>query len=256
MVTQTSLVDPVVRNKLLAALPDDERERVIRDLTPVFLPLGEILYESGAQLTKVYFPTSAIVSLSYVMVDGAPAEIAVIGNEGVAGVALFLADASTPSRAVVCSAGWAYSLAGPLLKQEFARGGALLVLLLNYTQALIAQIAQTAACNRHHSIDQQLCRWLLLRLDHMGTDELTMTQEAVAEMVGVPSANVVEALGQLRTAGLLHDRDGRVTVVDRAGLEARACECYGVVKQESERLFHRAVSSAKAAPADLSLVAS
>jgi CRP-like cAMP-binding protein len=256
MVTQKSLVDPAMQNKLLAALPDDERERVIRDLTRVFLPLGEILYEPGARGRQVYFPTSALVSLSYIMADGASVEAAVIGNDGVAGIALFLADASTPYRAVVRSAGWAYSLAGPQLKQELALGGAMLQLLLNYTQALIAQIMQTAACNRHHSIDQQLCRWLLLRLDRMGADELSMTQEAIAEMVGVPPASVVEALGQLRTAGMLHDRDGHVTVVDRAGLEARACECYGVVKQESERLFHRAASSVKAAPADLSLVAS
>jgi CRP-like cAMP-binding protein len=238
----TPAVGPAVQNKLLAAIPGNERERVLRKLTPVFLSFGETLYESGAQLNQVYFPTSAIVSLSYVMANGTCAEIAVVGNEGVVGVALFMGDATTPGRAVVHGAGWAYSLTGALLKQEFTRGGAILQLLLRYTQALLAQMTQTVVCDRHHSLDQRLCRWLLLRLDRMETDELTMTQEAVVDMAGVRREEVIAALGSLRSAGLLHYSQSHITVVDRAGLEARSCECYGVVKSESERLFYSAAA--------------
>jgi CRP-like cAMP-binding protein len=238
----TPAVGPAVQNKLLAAIPGNERERVLRKLTPVFLSFGETLYESGAQLNQVYFPTSAIVSLSYVMANGTCAEIAVVGNEGVVGVALFMGDATTPGRAVVHGAGWAYSLTGALLKQEFTRGGAILQLLLRYTQALLAQMTQTVVCDRHHSLDQRLCRWLLLRLDRMETDELTMTQEAVVDMAGVRREEVIAALGNLRSAGLLHYSQSHITVVDRAGLEARSCECYGVVKSESERLFYSAAA--------------
>jgi len=242
MVPNTPPVGPAVQNKLLAAIPARERERVLRGLTPVFLSFGKTLYESGAQLNQVYFPTSAIVSLSYVMTDGTSAEIAVVGNEGVVGVALFMGEASTPGRAVVQSPGWAYSLTGALLKQEFTRAGAMLQLLLRYTQALLAQMTQTVVCNRDHSIDQQLCRWLLLRLDRMETDELTMAHEAVADMVGVRREDVIAAFAKLRSSGLLHYGQAHITVVNRAGLEARACECYGVVKRESERLFYSAIT--------------
>jgi CRP-like cAMP-binding protein len=238
----TTPVGPAVQNKLLAAIPGNERERVLRELTPVFLSFGETLYESGAQLNQVYFPTSAIVSLSYVMADDTSAEIAVVGNEGVVGVALFMGEASTPGRAVVHGAGWAYSFTGALLKQEFTRGGAMLPLLLRYTQVLLAQMTQTLVCNRHHSVDQKLCRWLLLRLDRMDTDELTMMQEAVVDMVGVRREEVIAALGSLRSAGLLHYCQSHITVVDRAGLEARSCECYGVVKSQSQRLFYSVVA--------------
>jgi len=237
----TPPVGPATRNKLLAAIPTSQRERVLRELTPVFLSFRETLYESEAQLNQVYFPTSAIVSLSYVMADAISAEIAVVGNEGVVGVALFMGEASTPGRAVVQTPGWAYSLTGALLKQEFTRGGAMLQLLLRYTQALLAQMAQTVVCNRHHSIDQQLCRWLLLRLDRMDTDELAMTQEAIADMVGVRREEVIAALGKLRSSGLLQYSQGQIRVVNRTGLEERSCECYGVVKKESERLFHSPV---------------
>jgi CRP-like cAMP-binding protein len=239
----TPPVGPAVQNKLLAAIPGRERDRVLRELTPVFLSFGKTLYESGGQLNQVYFPTSAIVSLSYVSADGTAAEIAVVGNEGVVGVALFMGEASAPGQAVVHGAGWAYSLTGALLKQEFTRGGAMLQLLLRYTQALLAQMTQTVVCNRHHSVDQKLCRWLLLRLDRMATDELTMTQEAVVDMVGVRREEVIAAFGSLRSAGLLRYSQSHITVVDRAGLEARSCECYGVVKRESERLFYSAVTS-------------
>src|ERR1700687_1807729 len=190
-------------NSLLAALSDVEWERLQPKLDPVFLPLGEAVYESGAQLEHVYFPTNSIVSLLYVMADGASAEIAVVGNEGLVGVALFMGGESTPSRAVVQSEGWAYRLKGQLLKEEFERGGAMQHLLLRYTQALLTQMAQTAVCNRHHSIDQQLCRWLLLSLDRLDSDELTMTQELIANMLGVRREGVTEAAGKLQSLGLI-----------------------------------------------------
>jgi CRP-like cAMP-binding protein len=225
------------QNKLVAALPDMVFERVQRNLQPVFLPLGEVLYESGAQLDYVYFPTTAIVSLLYVMTDGASAEIAVVGNDGVVGIALFMGGESTPSRAVVQNEGWAYRLKARLLKEEFMRGGEMHHLLLRYTQALITQMVQTAACNRHHSIDQQLCRWLLLSLDRLPSDELALTQQLIANMLGVRHDGVTEAVGKLQTSQLIRYSRGHITVVDRAGLEARCCECYAVVKRESDRLL-------------------
>jgi CRP-like cAMP-binding protein len=221
-----------VKNELLAALPDIERERLIRDLTPVHLSLGEVLYEPVAPRREVYFPTSAVVSLSYVRTDGTSAEVAIIGNEGVVGVGVALADSLTPSRAVVWRAGWAYRLMGRLLSQDFAQAGAMQQLLFRYARALVAQKTRTAMCNSQHPVDQQLCRWLLLRLDRMGTDEITMTPEAVADAVGVPTAGVVAALRKLRSAGLVHYSGGHITIVSRAGLEHRACECYGVVARE------------------------
>ena len=224
-------------NKLLAALPDVEWQRLHEQLTPVFMPLGNALYESGVQLDHVYFPTTAIVSLLYVLADGASAEIAVVGNDGVVGVALFMGGETTPSRAVVQSEGWAYRLKGQRLKDEFTRGGAMQHLLLRYTQALLTQMAQTAVCNRHHSIDQQLCRWLLLSLDRLSTNELVMTQELIANMLGVRREGVTESAGNLQNAGLIHYTRGRITIIDRAGLEARCCECYAVVKRESDRLL-------------------
>jgi CRP-like cAMP-binding protein len=229
---------PPRANKLLAALPDTEWERLQPNLNAVFMPLGQAVYESGARLDHVYFPTTSIVSLLYVLADGASAEIAIVGNEGLVGVALFMGGESTPSRAVVQSEGWAYRLKGQLLRDEFTRGGEMQHLLLRYTQSLLTQMAQTAVCNRHHTIDQQLCRWLLLSLDRLSSDELNMTQELIANMLGVRREGVTEAAGNLQNAGLIHYSRGRITVVDRPGLEARCCECYKVVKQESDRLMH------------------
>ena len=230
-------------NHLLAAMPVSEAERVLPDLERVALPLGDVLYESGDQLQHVYFPTLSIVSLLYVMADGASAEIAVVGNEGIIGVALFMGGETTPSRAVVQSAGHAYRLSGQLLKREFTDSAAMQHLLLRYTQALLTQMAQTAVCNRHHSVDQQLCRWLLLSLDRLASSELTMTQELIANMLGVRREGVTEAAGKLQDAGLIHYSRGRITVVDRPGLEARACECYKVVKTEFDRLLPYVVPS-------------
>jgi CRP-like cAMP-binding protein len=227
------------QNRLLTALPSVEWERVRRLLEPMAMPLGRTLYESGAQLDHVYFPTTSIVSLLYVMADGASAEIAGVGNEGLVGVAMLMGGESTPSRAVVHSAGRAYRIKGQLLKEEFDRGGAMQHVLLRYTQALFTQLAQTVVCNRHHRIDQQLCRWLLLNLDRLTSHELATTQELIAKMLGVRREGVTEAAGKLQSAGLIHYSRGRITVVDRAGLEARCCECYGVVKRESDRLLHR-----------------
>ena len=232
-----SQVGPPRTNRLLAALPEPEWQRMKANLTPIFMPLGDALYESGAQLDHVYFPTTSIVSLLYVLADGSSAEIAVVGNDGIVGVALFMGGESTPSRAVVQSEGWAYRLKGQRLKDEFTRGGAMQHLLLRYTQALLTQMAQTAVCNRHHSIDQQLCRWLLLSLDRLNSLELVMTQELIANMLGVRREGVTESAGNLQNAGLIHYSRGRITVVDRAGLEARCCECYAVVKRESDRLL-------------------
>ena len=228
-------------NQLLAALPDAEWLRLHGHLTPVFMPLGVALYESGVQLESVYFPTTSIVSLLYVLADGASAEIAVVGNDGVVGVALFMGGETTPSRAVIQCEGWAYRLKGQRLKEEFTRGGAMQHLLLRYTQALLTQMAQTAVCNRHHSIDQQLCRWLLLSLDRLSTNELVMTQELIANMLGVRREGVTESAGHLQDAGLIRYARGRIQVLDRAGLEARCCECYAVVKRESDRLLAAAV---------------
>lgn len=224
------------RNRLLGALAPEDWDRLAPNLQPVSLPLGTVVYESGVQLGYVYFPTTAIVSLLYVMADGASAEIAVVGNDGVVGIALFMGGESTPSRAVVQSAGRGYRLRSELIKQEFIRGGLLQHLLLRYTQALITQMAQTAVCNRHHSIDQQLCRWLLMSLDRLAGDELTMTQELIANMLGVRREGVTEAAGKLQAAGLIRYSRGRITVLDRAAIERRCCECYQVVKRESDRL--------------------
>ena len=225
------------KNHLLAALPEAEWLRWLSQLEPVDLPLGKVLYESGGKLSHVYFPTTSIISLLYVMEDGASAEIAVVGHEGIVGISLFMGGESTPSRAVVQSAGQGFRLNANLMMQEFNRAGPVLHLLLRYTQALITQMAQTAVCNRHHSLDQQLCRWLLLSLDRLPSDELVMTQELIANMLGVRREGVTEAAGQLQQAGLIQYRRGHITVVDRKGLERRACECYAVVKKEYDRLL-------------------
>ena len=201
------------------------------------LQLGEVLYESGAELQHVYFPTDSIVSLLYVLDNGASAEIAVVGNEGMVGVALFMGGETTPNRAVVQAAGTAYRLRGRVLKEEFNRSGALQHLLLRYTQALLTQMAQTAVCNRHHSVDQQLCRWLLLSLDRLPGSELRMTQELIGNMLGVRREGVTEAAGKLQAAGAITYSRGHITVLDRAKLESRCCECYAVVKRESDRLL-------------------
>lgn len=224
-------------NQLLNALPEAEYERLLPHLERVTMPLGEVIYESGGELRYVYFPTTCIVSLLYVMENGASAEIAVVGNDGIIGVALFMGGGSMPNRAVVQSAGHAFRLRGQLLMQEFNRYEGMLHLLLRYTQALITQMAQTAVCNRHHSVDQQLCRWLLLSLDRLPSNELTMTQELIANMLGVRREGVTEAAGKLQQAGLIHYSRGRITVLDRPGLEERVCECYHVVKAESDRLL-------------------
>jgi CRP-like cAMP-binding protein len=225
-------------NRLLAVLPEVERKRVYPQLELAPMPLGGVLYESGSQLEYVYFPaTSTIASLLYVMADGASAEIAVVGNEGMVGVALFMGGETTPSRAVVQSAGFAYRLSGLVLKEEFRRAGPMQHLLLRYTQALLTQMAQTAVCNRHHSLDQQLCRWLLLSLDRLPSNELTMTQELIANMLGVRREGVTEAAGKLQAAGVIRYSRGRITVLDRPALEAHVCECYQVVKRESDRLL-------------------
>lgn len=225
------------QNHLLAALPIAEWARWLPALEPVDMPLGEVLYESGVAMTHVYFPTTSIVSLLYVMEDGASAEIAVVGNEGIVGVSLFMGGETTPSRSVVQSAGEGFRMRAQLLKDEFNRSGPVLHLLLRYTQALITQMAQTAVCNRHHSLDQQLCRWLLLSLDRLQKPELVMTQELIANMLGVRREGVTEAAVHLQRAGLIHYKRGHITVVDRAGLERRTCECYAVVKNEYDRLL-------------------
>ena len=225
------------QNHLLAALPAAEFERLAAQLELVSLPLGEMLYEPGEQLQHAYFPTSAIVSLHYVMESGASAESAGVGNEGVVGISLFMGGDTTPSSAVVQTAGHAYRLRTQVLKQEFNRAGSLQRLLLRYTQALITQVTQTAVCNRHHSVEQQLCRWLLLTLDRVSTRELVMTQELIASMLGVRREGITEAAGKLQQAGYIRYRRGHIAVLERAGLEARACECYAVVKKEMGRLL-------------------
>ncbi len=224
-------------NQLLAALPEAELSRWMPYLEAVDLPLGKVLYESGSTLSHVYFPTTCIVSLLYVLEDGASAELAVVGHEGLVGVALFMGGGSTPSRGVVQSAGRGFRLPARILKEEFERAGPVLRLLLRYTQALITQMAQTAVCNRHHSLDQQLCRWLLLSLDRLKGNELVMTQELIANMLGVRREGVTEGALKLQRAGLIHYVRGHITVLDRPGLEQRTCECYGVVKKEYDRLL-------------------
>jgi CRP-like cAMP-binding protein len=224
-------------NMLLAALSAVELKRLRRHLEPVVMPLGEVLYESGRHLDHVYFPTDCIVSLLYVLESGASAEIAVVGREGVVGVSIFMGGETTPSRAVVQSAGNAYRLPGQRVKDEFIRGGAMQHLMLRYTQSLITQMAQTAVCNRHHSVDQQLCRWLLLSIDRLDSPEITMTQELIANMLGVRREGVTEAAGKLQKAGVIEYRRGHIKVLDRPRLETMSCECYEVVRRETERLL-------------------
>lgn len=225
------------QNNLLSALSVDVRERLFPYLEEAPMPLGKVLYESGDKMRHVYFPTDSIVSLLYVMENGASAEISVVGNEGLVGISLFMGGESTSSRAVVQSGGSAYRLRGQRLVDEFHRHGELMTLVLRYTQALITQMAQTAVCNRHHSIDQQLCRWLLLSLDRLASDELTMTQELIANMLGVRREGVTEAAGKLQKLGIIEYRRGHIKVIDRPALEQRSCECYAVVKRESDRLL-------------------
>jgi CRP-like cAMP-binding protein len=225
------------QNHLLAALPAGDYERLLSDLELVPLPLGWAVYEAGGKLGYVYFPTTAIISLLYVMEDGSSAEIAVAGNDGLVGIALFMGGETTPSRAIVQSAGYGYRLRAALLKREFHQGGALQHIALRYTQALITQMAQTAVCNRHHTVEQQLCRWLLLSLDRLPSNELSMTQELIANMLGVRREGVTEAAGKLQADGLINYSRGHITVLDRARLEKRVCECYAVVKKEMDRLL-------------------
>jgi CRP-like cAMP-binding protein len=225
------------KNYLLAALPDSVRARWLPQLETVQMPLGTVLYESGGTLSHLYFPTTSIVSLLYVMENGSSAEIAVVGNEGIVGISLFMGGESTPSRAVVQSAGEGFRLKSAIVKDEFNQAGPVLHLLLRYTQALITQMAQTAVCNRHHSLDQQLCRWLLLSLDRLPGDELLMTQELIANMLGVRREGVTEGAMKLQHAGLIRYARGRISVLDRTGLEHRTCECYAVVKKEYDRLL-------------------
>ncbi|AGA91200.1 cAMP-binding protein [Thioflavicoccus mobilis 8321] len=230
------------QNRLLAVLPEATGRQIFPLLELVPLSLGQALYESGGSLSHVYFPTDAIVSLLHITKNGASAEIAVVGNEGLIGIALFLGGGTMPNRAVVQSAGQAYRLQGPLFKQEIARSGALQRLLMRYTHALLTQLAQTAVCNRHHTVDQQLCRWLLLSLDRLPSNELNMTQELIANMLGVRREGVTEAAGELQRAGLIHYRRGHIRVLDRPGLEARVCECYEVVRKEFDRLLPNVIA--------------
>jgi CRP-like cAMP-binding protein len=224
-------------NRLLAALPTDERRALTPLLEPVRVRLGAALYESGGRQEYVYFPTDSIVSMLYVLESGASAEIAVIGNEGVAGISLFMGGETMPSRAIVQSAGSAYRLQASIIKKEFERGAALQHALLRFTQALITQMAQTAVCNRHHSVDQQLCRWLLLSLDRLRANQLEMTQELIADMLGVRRVGVTEAARKLQAAGLISYHRGHIMVLDRGRLEKRVCECYAVVRDEYDRLL-------------------
>ena len=228
---------PRAANRLLASVPDDEFERLEPHLELTPLPLGWAVYESGGKQSYIYFPSDAIISLLYVMEDGSSAEIAVVGNDGVVGISLFMGGETTPSRAVVQSAGQGYRVRGSFVKSEFKRSVALQHVLLRYTQALITQMTQTAVCNRHHSVDQQLCRWLLLSLDRLPSNELVMTQELIGNMLGVRREGVTEAAGKLQQAGMIRYSRGRITVLDRSALEARVCECYAVVKKETDRLF-------------------
>jgi CRP-like cAMP-binding protein len=225
------------QNHLLAALPAAELARISEDIAIAPMALGHVLYESGDEMRHVYFPTTSIVSLLYVMEDGSSAEIAIVGNEGIVGISLFMGGESTPSRAIVQSAGNAFRVASKLLKDEFRRAGPVQHVLLRYTQALITQMSQTAVCNRHHSVEQQLCRWLLMSLDRLASNELTMTQELIANMLGVRREGVTESAGKLQKLGLIEYSRGHIKVLDRPALEAHACECYQVVKTEFERLL-------------------
>ena len=225
------------QNHLLDALPRSDFERLAPHFELIPMRLGDVLYEPGIRMRHVYFPTTSIVSLLYVMEDGASAEIAIVGNEGILGISLFMGGETTPSRAVVQSAGFAYRLIGQRLKDEFHHNGEMQLLLLRYTQALLTQMAQTAVCNRHHSVDQQLCRWLLLSLDRLPSNQLTMTQELIANMLGVRREGVTEAAGKLQKLGIIRYSRGRITVLDRPRLEQTCCECYAVVKRETDRLL-------------------
>lgn len=225
------------QNHLLAVLPEEALDRLLPHLELVDMPLGMVLYESGDTLRHVYFPTNSIVSLLYVMESGASAEISVVGNDGVIGVALFMGGESTTSRAIVQGAGFAYRLLGKRFKEEFNRHGKMLDLMLRYSQALITQMAQTAVCNRHHTIDQQLCRWLLLSLDRLSGTKVAMTQELIANMLGVRREGVTEAAGKLHRLGVIKYSRGLITVLDRDKLEQLSCECYAVVKRETDRLL-------------------
>ncbi len=236
MATRPTPAGPL-RNRLLAALPAVDYGRIAPHLEPARLELGQVLHEPGGRMTHVHFPATSIVSLLYVMEDGASAEIAVVGNDGIVGISLFMGGETTPSRAVVQCAGESYRLRTGLLKAEFDLHGPAMLVLLRYTQSLITQMAQTAVCNRHHSVDQQLCRWLLLSLDRLPSNEVAMTQELMANMLGVRREGVTEAAGKLQAAGLIEYRRGHIRVLDRRGLEARVCECYAVVRRERERLF-------------------
>ena len=239
----------VQQNQLLAALSSAERTRLEPHLQLVQMRLGEVIYEPGNLLRYVYFPVNSIVSLLYVLEDGSSAEISVVGNDGLIGVALFMGGETTPSRAIVQSAGYAYRLIGQHLKDEFHRNGDMQLLLLRYTQALITQMCQTAVCNRHHSVDQQLCRWLLLSLDRLSSNQLTMTQELIANMLGVRREGVTEAAGKLHKLGVIRYARGQITVLDRPKLEKLCCECYAVVKKESDRLLPRPHSKPRRGPA-------
>jgi CRP-like cAMP-binding protein len=235
--TLDSEVGSLRKNYILAALSPAVQGRLFPHLERVQMSLGKVLYESGDALRYVYFPTDCIVSLLYVLQDGASAEISVVGREGLIGIALFMGGETTPSRAIVQSGGEAYRLAGQLLKDEFHRDGDMQLLLLRYTQSLITQMAQTAVCNRHHSVDQQLCRWLLLSLDRLSSSQLTMTQELIANMLGVRREGVTEAAGKLQKLGVIRYHRGQITVLDRPKLESLCCECYAVVKKETDRLL-------------------
>ncbi|WP_425274006.1 Crp/Fnr family transcriptional regulator [Paraburkholderia lacunae] len=224
-------------NRLLAALPPDERGRIEPHLSLVTMPLGQVVYESGDHLSHVYLPTTAIISMLYVMENGASAEIAVVGRDGLLGVALFMGGETMPNRAIVQSAGEAFRLSGQIVKDEFARGGAIQRLFLRYTQALITQMAQTAVCNRHHSIAQQFCRWLLLSLDRLESNDVHMTQELIANMLGVRRAGVTETARKLQDDGVIRYNRGLIEVLNRRALEVQVCECYKVVKRESDRLL-------------------
>lgn len=230
------------QNELLAFLPEDECARLMPNLELTELPLGTVLYESGVPMRWAYFPITVIVSLLYVLENGESAEIAIVGKEGIVGVSLFMGGESTSTQAVVQSAGCAYKLKAELLKEEFYRAGPMQRLMLRYTQSLLTQMAQTAVCNRHHTLDQQLCRWLLLSLDRLPSNELVMTQELIANMLGVRREGVTAAAGNLQKAGLIEYRRGRITVLDRPGIEARSCECYAVVKAECDRLLPNCIA--------------
>lgn len=230
------------RNHLFHSIPPVEWEKLLPHIEAIDLPLGKVLYEPGLKMSHVYFPSTSIVSLLYALENGSTAEIAVVGNEGVVGIAIFMGGESTSSRAVVQSAGKGYRIKSTIILEEFNRSGPLMHLLLRYTQALITQMSQTAVCNRHHTLDQQLCRWLLLSLDRLTSDELVMTQELIANMLGVRREGVTEAALKVQKAGLIKYARGHITILDRLGLEKRTCECYQVVKSEYDRLLPKKIA--------------